>query len=92
MIEVEQEFDMTNMQIRGEAVGKTTLSFKLEPNDGRIVIIDAINRNESYKFEYQISSCIKDIKGKVDGIRFHKSEEPPILNKNNWLSQIASKF
>ena len=62
MIEVEQEFDMTNMQIRGEAVGKTTLSFKLEPNDGRIVIIDAIKRNESYKFEYQVSSCIKDIK------------------------------
>ena len=51
-IEVEQELQLNNLKIRGMEAGDKTVSFKLQPNEGRIVIVDAIQREQSYKFEY----------------------------------------
>ena len=60
-IEVEQELQLANAKIRGMDAGRKTIQFKLQPNEGRIVIVDAIERDQSYKFEYQVSCTIEDV-------------------------------
>lgn len=42
---IKQEFELKNMQIRGSDAEATELMFTLEPNQGKLVIIDIIERD-----------------------------------------------
>lgn len=42
------------MQIRGEPGGVTTFEFILFPGDGRLVIVDAIERDQPFQFEQSL--------------------------------------
>ena len=42
---------MKNMQIRGEPIGVTTIELSLLPNEGKLIIVDAIERDQPYEFE-----------------------------------------
>ena len=44
-IEIQNELEMKNMQIRGEPIGVTTIELSLLPNEGKLIIVDAIERD-----------------------------------------------
>ena len=44
-IEVVLELKLENMRVRGMNPYKRTVKFKLMPNDGRLVIVDAVRRD-----------------------------------------------
>ena len=50
-IEIQNELEMKNMQIRGEPIGVTTIELSLLPNEGKLIIVDAIERDQPYEFE-----------------------------------------
>ena len=51
-ITVIQEFQLSNMQIRGEAPGVEKTEFFLAPNEGHLAIIDVIKPDASFVFQY----------------------------------------
>ncbi len=61
LIEVKQELEMQNMKIRGESVETTELMLALKPGESKLVVIDVVERDHSFSFEYSVQCCISDI-------------------------------
>ena len=60
-IVIENELEMVNMQIRGEPPGVTTFEFVLLPGEGRLVIVDAKERERDFSFEQSLGYRAEDM-------------------------------
>ena len=65
---------MKNMQIRGEPIGVTTFEFALLPNDGKLVIVDAIERDQPHEYDQSLGYMAIDME-----------EQDWILKKRNTM-------
>lgn len=65
-INLNLDFTMENLAIRGEDPTVRTLEFTLEPFLGNLVIVDAVQRDQPFEFEYQLSFSI-DSKQEEEG-------------------------
>ena len=62
------------MQIRGEPIGVTTFEFALLPNDGKLVIVDAIERDQPHEYDQSLGYMAIDME-----------EQDWVLKKRNTM-------